>query len=69
VDLHGDYRLGVGRGQLVVAVDVFNLLNRRDVLDYDQNTERAPRVLNPDFGQRIAYQEPRRVRLGVRYEF
>jgi hypothetical protein len=69
LDIHADYQLSVGRGRVVLAVDVFNLFDTGDPVDYDQNTERRPQVLNPDFGSRIAYQEPRRVRLGVRYEF
>jgi outer membrane receptor protein involved in Fe transport len=69
LDLHADYQLAVGPGHLVFAVDVFNLFDNTDAIDYDQNTERRPQVLNPDFGSIIAYQEPRSVRLGVRYEF
>jgi hypothetical protein len=39
------------------------------VVDYDQNTERRPQVQNQDFGRIIQYQNPREVRLAVRFEF
>jgi hypothetical protein len=69
VDAHLDYTFGLGRHRLVLLLDVFNLLDRQGVLTYDQNTEVAFEVENPDFGRITSYQPPRRVRLGIRYEF
>ncbi len=68
-DVHADYQFPVGRGRLVLVIDVFNLLDSQDAIDYDQNTEIAPQVDNPDFGRRIQYQNPRAVRLGMRFDF
>jgi hypothetical protein len=68
-DIHADYGFTLGGGRLVLAIDIFNLLNARDPIDYDQNTEIRPQVDNPDFGRRILYQNPRSVRLGLRFDF
>ena len=67
-DLHADYGFALAGGRLVLAADVFNVFNLQRVVDYDQNTQRAYRVSNPDFGLVTQYQEPRQVRLGVRFE-
>ncbi len=69
VDGHMDYNFAVGGNRLVLLLDVFNIFDSQGVLTYDQNTEVAFQVANPDFGRRTAYQPPRRVRIGVRYEF
>ncbi len=68
-DIHADYQFPLGGGQLVLVVDVFNLFNSQDPINYDQNTEIRPQIDNPDYGQRILYQSPRSVRLGVRFDF
>lgn len=68
LDLHLDYELPLAAGQIVIVLDVFNVLDRATVTDYDQNTERDFGVPNPDFGRRISYQSPRQVRLGLRWE-
>jgi hypothetical protein len=69
VDLHADYTFEVGSGRVLLQLDVFNVTDHQGVLAYDQNTEKGFGVVNPDFGRRTAYQPPRHVRLGVRYEF
>jgi hypothetical protein len=48
---------------------VFNLFDIGRVLEYNQNTEITFGVPNPDFGKVSAYHRPRRLRLGVRFEF
>jgi hypothetical protein len=68
LDIHLDYELPLKTGRLVFLADVFNIFDRGGVTDYDQNTERTFGVLNPDFGRRIAYQDPRQIRLAVRFE-
>lgn len=68
LDLHGDLPVTVGGGRVVLMADVFNVLDTQAVTTYDQNTQRAFKLANPDFGQRTSYQEPRTVRLGVRLE-
>lgn len=68
-DMHADYGFALGGGRLILVADIFNIFNSQDAIDYDQNTEIRFRVDNPDFGRRILYQNPRSVRLGVRYDF
>jgi hypothetical protein len=68
-DIHADYGFALGGGRLVLVVDIFNLFNSQEAIDYDQNTELRPMVDNPDFGARILYQNPRSVRLGIRFDF
>jgi hypothetical protein len=68
-DFHADYGFALGAGRLILVADIFNIFNSQDAIDYDQNTEIRFRVDNPDFGRRILYQNPRSVRLGVRYDF
>jgi hypothetical protein len=68
-DFHADYALNVGRQQLLLLADVFNLFNRQGVLFYNQNTERSVRNPNVDYGIPTALQDPRQVRIGVRFQF
>jgi len=68
-DVHGDYGIRLGARRLVVLADAFNLFNQQRVLDYDNYTEISFQVTNPNFGRVIAYQNPRTVRFGARFEF
>jgi hypothetical protein len=68
VALHADYRFPLGGNRDIrLVVDVFNLFDSQQVLDYDNYTESQFLVPNPDFGRVIAYQTPREVRLGLRF--
>jgi hypothetical protein len=70
LDLHADYGLRVGgERRVLLLADVFNLFNRRSALDYDNYTEAAFGVLNPDVGRVIEYQDPIGARIGVRFDF
>jgi hypothetical protein len=69
LDIHADYGFALGAGRLVLVIDIFNIFNSTDPIDYDQNTQLRPMVDNPDFGRRILYQNPRSVRLGARFDF
>ncbi len=76
VNVHVDYALAIGGGRrLRVIGDLFNLFNRKTVLDYDNFTESTFGSPNPNFGQPRsladgpAIQAPFGVRLGVRYSF
>lgn len=77
VDLHLDYGLRLmGDARLVGIVDVFNVFNLNTVTNYDSNSETTFGVLNPDFGQPVdpltrlpAFQTPRQIRIGARFEF
>jgi hypothetical protein len=68
-DFNASYWKHLGSRRVGLLVDLFNLFDRRRVLDYNQNTEITFGVPNPDFGKVSAYQRPRRIRLGVRFEF
>jgi hypothetical protein len=66
-DVHVDYRIPLpGVSNVTLVADVFNLLDTQDVTGYDNYTESAFQVPNPDFGRVIAYQTPRLLRIGAR---
>jgi hypothetical protein len=70
VDLHADYSVPLGGARrLILLADVFNVFDSQDVINYDNYTEIAPQIANPDFGRVIAYQTPRQVRVGLRLSF
>jgi hypothetical protein len=69
VDLHADYGINLAGQRVVLLGDVFNLFNQRTVTEFDDYTESAFGVLNPDFGRRLAFQNPIGVRFGARLEF
>ena len=69
-DLHADYGFRFGGTQrIVVLADFFNLFNTQRVTAYDDYVELGFGVPNPDFGSRLAYQTPRQIRFGARFEF
>ena len=69
-DLHMDYRLRLfGDQSLVLLADVFNMFDTQEVTGYDNYTESAFGVPNPDFGRVIAYQAPRQIRVGARFSW
>jgi outer membrane receptor protein involved in Fe transport len=70
VDLHADYAVPLGGNRRILLLsDVFNVFNRRSALDYDNYTEAAFGVINPDFGRIMEYQEPITARIGLRLDF
>jgi hypothetical protein len=81
VSLHLDYAWRLGsRERLVVLGDVFNLLNLRRTIEYDNWVEQDFGTPNPDFGAPIynaggafpawpAFQAPLQVRVGAKLEF
>jgi hypothetical protein len=50
-------------GELRFTVDAFNLFNSAYAMAVDESFEHA------NFGKPIAYNDPRQIRLGVRYTF
>jgi len=68
-DVHGDYRIPLATRRLVLLADAFNLFNQQRVTAYDFETEIGFEVPNPNFGKVIAYQNPRTLRVGARFEF
>jgi len=69
LDFHADYGIRFGEQRIVLLADFFNLTNLQRVRDYDNFTENTFGALNPSYGARFAYQTPRQIRLGVRFEF
>jgi outer membrane receptor protein involved in Fe transport len=78
LDLHADYALKFGgERRVVLAADVFNLLDRQEALDYDNYSELQPGVANVNFGQpanggasrATSFNPPRRIRFGARFEW
>jgi len=69
-DLHADFSIPLGGPRrLVLLADVFNVFNSQQVIQYDNYTEISFQAPNPDFGSRLEYQAPRRVRVGARFTF
>jgi outer membrane receptor protein involved in Fe transport len=79
VDFQASYGFNVtSRQRLTLIADAFNILNRRSPLTYDQWTQLAREVPNPDFGSPITqvlpghpptFQAPFAVRFGARFSF
>jgi hypothetical protein len=76
LDLHVDYALKFGNQKVILIADVFNVLDRQEPTDYDNWDETSLTVANPDFGQPsaggssfTAFQTPRQIRLGARFEW
>jgi hypothetical protein len=79
VDLQASYAVRMnGERRVTFLADVFNVFNQRRVTSYDQNTQLANSVTNPDFGKPVStifggnpaqFQAPLNMRVGVRFEF
>ena len=70
INLQASYGLPLGQNRrLVLLADIFNLFDQQSVLKYDDGTEQSFLSENPDFGRALIYQFPRRIRLGLRFEF
>ena len=74
MDLHADYAVTFGQShQITFGVDVFNLFNSYAVTEVDENFvnyyDYVTPELNPFYGFPFASQEPRSIRLLLRYSF
>jgi hypothetical protein len=69
LDFHVDYHLAFGARRLVLLADVFNLADLQRATAYNQAFELSGHRLNPDYGALTQVQDPRQVRLGIRFEF
>jgi hypothetical protein len=75
IDMHFDYGLRVGPLTIHFLADLFNLLNRQQVLEVDQVWALAqanndlPEPTNEHYGFGNTFQQPRTLRLGVRVSF
>jgi hypothetical protein len=68
-NFHVDYAFRLSSYRLLLTADVFNLFDLQQAVAYDQNYEDFFSLPNPDFGEVSAYQDPIRLRIGVRFEF
>jgi outer membrane receptor protein involved in Fe transport len=69
LDLHADYPLAVGKTQMRLFMDVFNVLDRKPVTQYVDTVELVSGVTDPNYGRAAAYVPPRTVRFGLRWDF
>ena len=78
VDMQASYRVRLGRQNVTVLADVFNLFNQKRTIGYDNYTDLSFGVPNPDFGKPVTqnlggappqFQAPFAMRLGVRFEW
>ena len=78
VDLHLEYPIRLGAVSVVPIVDVFNLTNVQQVTAVDETYNSLKKgnqsppytnPTNPTFGEAIAWQSPRLIRVGVRVSF
>jgi hypothetical protein len=76
LDLHLDYTVHLAGRRLRLLADAFNLLNNQDPVSYNPNTQTEYPVDNPDFGVPwdpastvSAFETPRQIRLGARFEW
>ena len=57
-------------GALIARLDVFNVLDSDAELEVDEFADRwGGRIVSPTFGLPTRFQQPRTVRIGLRYEF
>jgi hypothetical protein len=69
LDLHGDYPLQIGKTQLRLMLDVFNVFGTQKVTSFDDFVELGAGITNPDFLEAVAFQQPRSWRLAARWDF
>jgi hypothetical protein len=73
VDIHADYNLKLGAGKMIFGMDVFNLFNAQNALNYDDGSQQDNLTWtpppNPDYKLITEYQLPRAVRFLVKYQF
>ena len=69
VDLHADYPFTLNKTTLKVFLDVFNVFDSASTTSYIDTVELTAGVSDPDFGRASAYQAPRSVRFGMRWDF
>ncbi|GAA5524860.1 hypothetical protein Maes01_01419 [Microbulbifer aestuariivivens] len=71
LDLKAQYPIQfAGNQKVLLSVDVFNLLNNDTVVEtYEVGEDDRGEQANPNFGSPVYYQDPRSIRLGIRYDF
>jgi len=70
VAVHMDYAYRFGQGKkLIPSVDIFNLFNNRAATTIGQQATTSGGNPNPLFGQETGWQQGRRYRFGVKFQF
>jgi hypothetical protein len=69
LDLHADYPLTVGENTLRLFVDVFNVFDTQTETAFVDTVEYSSGVTDPNYGKPLAYNGPRSVRFGMRWDF
>ena len=75
IDMHFDYGLRLGPVTVHFLADVFNLINRQEVLlvdqvwAFDQADNDLPEPTNAHYGLGNTFQQPRTLRVGLRVSF
>jgi len=69
LDLHADYPLAVGKTQMRLFMDVFNVFDQKPVTQYVDTVELVSGVTDPNYGRASGYVPPRTVRFGLRWDF
>jgi hypothetical protein len=73
-DIHADYGINAGPGQLTFGLDVFNLFNQQRATDYilssqEDTGELFGQTPDPDYLRINGYQDPRQIRFLIKYGF
>ncbi|MBI3488060.1 MAG: TonB-dependent receptor [Acidobacteria bacterium] len=69
-DYSGQYLMKLGGTKSIsFRADVFNLFNVHKPVSMDQNLDRSYNVANGNYGNVLTYQQSRRIRLGLKFQF
>jgi outer membrane receptor for ferrienterochelin and colicin len=68
-DFHVDYTMKFGERRFTIMADAFNMFNNDNPVDYNNTTEIHFGAPDEDYGRILAFQTPRRIRLGARFEW
>ena len=69
IDLSVRYNLDLVGTTATFSLDVFNALNQKAELDFDETGDLGGFVPDPNFGNVTSYQSPRSVRLGIAFRY
>ncbi|MCB1043449.1 MAG: TonB-dependent receptor [Acidobacteria bacterium] len=69
IDLSAQYPLRLGRADLILRVDAFNVFDFDSVTEVEEGFDLESGGSNPNYGLPTNYQDPRRVRVSASYRF
>jgi hypothetical protein len=69
LDLHADYPITIGKTELSLIFDAFNVTDSQKALTYEDTVELTAGVTDPDYLKALSYQNPRAFRLAARWSF